>query len=551
MGELQQNLDINEKLLKTIDVVIVGAGFSGLYMLYRLRTLGISARIFEVADGVGGTWYWNRYPGARCDIESMQYSYSFNDELQQEWNWTERYASQPEILRYLNYVADKFDLRKDIQFKTCVTAAIFDETLSRWHIHTNTGDHISAKFCIMATGCLSKPKNPEIRGMDTFKGTIYSTCQWPHEDIKFNNRHVAVIGTGSSGIQSIPIIAEQAAHLYIFQRTPNFSIPGYNAPMDPKEEQLWKANYNEYRRDALQTMAGFKVNGLIHDKSVLSVSPEEQLQAYETRWLIGGLTFLATFNDIRTNKEANDTAADFIRSKIRQTVKDPIVAETLIPQDHPIGSKRLCVDNHYFETFNRDNVTLINLKKENIEEIVPDGIKTNKMIYDVDSIVFATGFDAMTGALLSIDIQGQMGYTLREKWAAGPCTYLGIMTSNFPNLFMITGPGSPSVLTNMVVSIEQHVNWIAECINYMEKNHLASIDATIEAENTWVNHVNEIANTRLYTTANSWYMGANVPGKPRVFMPYAGGIVAYHNKCKEVVANNYEGFHFKSNQLIK
>ncbi|CAF2613134.1 unnamed protein product [Rotaria sp. Silwood2] len=519
-------------------------------MLYRLRELGISARIFEAAGGVGGTWYWNRYPGARCDIESMQYSYSFSEDLQQEWHWPERYSDQPTVLRYLNHVADRFDLRKDIQFETCVTAAVFDEIFSCWNIQTDRGNRISARFCIMATGCLSVAKIPDIKGLNTFKGNVYHTGQWPHDDVNFTDRRVAVIGTGSSGIQCIPYIAKEAAHVYVFQRTPNFSIPSHNAPLDEKDEQLWKANYQEHRRKALETFRGVEMVGLTCDKSAMSVTPVERQQAYEAQWQKGGLAFRSTFNDLLLNKEANDTAAEFVRSKIRKIVKDPTTAESLLPYGHPLGTKRLCVDTDYYETYNRDNVTLVDLRKENIEEITPIGLKTKSTMYEVDNIVFATGFDAMTGALCSIDIQGRSSRTLKEKWAEGPRTYLGIMTADFPNLFMITGPGSPSVLSNMAVSIEHHVEWVAKCLDYLQKHDFDSIEATIKAEDAWVNHVNEVANATLYPLANSWYMGANIPGKPRVFMPYVGGIVSYHQKCKDVATHDYEGFHLKKHGSV-
>ena len=543
MTEFKQNLDHKINATSSVDAVIVGAGFAGLYMLYRLKSLGFSARIFEAGNGVGGTWYWNCYPGARCDIESLQYSYSFSEELRQEWHWTERYASQPEILRYLNYVADKFDLCKDIQFGSRVTAAIFDETLSYWNIQTDRDNRVSARFCIMATGCLSKPNIPNIKGLDTFKGNIYHTALWPHEMVDFHDQRVAVIGTGSSGIQIIPIIAEQAIHAYIFQRTASFSIPGYNGPLDAEKEHLYQANYHEHRRRVFESFGGIEPVGLANDKSAVNASPEEQQQTYESQWRIGGLTFLNAFNDLLFKKEANDTAAQFIRSKIRETVKDPLVAEALIPYDYPVGSKRLCVDNHYFETYNRENVTLIDLREEKIEEIITVGIQTTSRIYEVESIIFATGFDSTTGALFNIDIQGQSGFKIREKWATGPRTYLGIMSANFPNLFFITGPGSPSVLSNMVFSIEQHVDWIADCLDYLHKNHYDTIEATVEAEHAWMNHVQDVANATLFPVANSWYVGANIPGKPRVFTIYVGGVPAYRKKCESVVANGYEGFH--------
>ncbi len=543
MTDAHQHLNTSEKAPNMIDAVIVGAGFSGLYMLHRLRQLGISARVFEAGDDLGGTWYWNRYPGARCDVESMQYSYSFCDDLQQEWHWSERYASQPEILRYLNHVADRFDLRKDIRFKTRVTAAIFDETLSCWEVHLDRGDRVLARFCIMATGSLSIPKIPDIKGLDSFKGDVYHTGQWPHEAVHFNDRRVAVIGTGSSGIQTIPVIAQQAAHVYVFQRTPNFSIPAYNVPLDVDYEQSWKSNYAERRRHAQESSRiAIAAEGTIRNISALEATPEERLQEYEKRWKIGGLVFLYAFNDLAINNEANKTAADFVGSKIRATVSDAAIAEPLVPRDHPIGTKRLCVDSHYYETYNRDNVTLISLRNENIQEITPTGIQTKNKTYDVDIIVFATGFDAMTGAVLKIDIRGRAGRTLREKWTEGPRTYLGLMTAAFPNLFIITGPGSPSVLTNMVVSIEQHVEWIAECLHHLRTHHLDSIEATVEAEDAWVEHVNDAANATLYPMANSWYVGANIPGKPRVFLPYIGGFALYRKKCEEVVSRGYEGF---------
>ncbi|CAF0845504.1 unnamed protein product [Adineta steineri] len=547
MSNLQEKLNQNDKSSEKIDVIIVGAGFSGLYMLYRVRELGMTVRIIEAAAGVGGTWYWNRYPGARCDIESLQYSYSFSDKLREEWHWSERYASQPEILNYLNYVADKFDLRKDIQFQTRVTTANFHETLARWNIQTDNNEQISAKFCIMATGCLSVPKKIDLKGMDTFKGNIYYTSQWPHTSIDFTGQRVAVIGTGSSGIQSIPIIAQQADHVYVFQQTPSFSIPAHNGPLDTKVEQSWKINYDEHRRKVLGSSFGVEVNDMISDKPATTATSEEQQEVYETQWQIGGLTFIFSFNDLLFNKEANTTAADFVSSKIRAIVKDPMTAESLTSQDYPIGCKRVCIDTNYYDTYNRNNVTLINLRKENIEEITTIGIKTKNNIYQVDNIIFATGFDAMTGALLNINIQGRSGNKLKEKWIKGPCTYLGIMTADFPNLFMITGPGSPSVLTNMIVSIEQHVEWITECLDYLRKHHYDSIEATNEAEDAWVNQVNAIANATLFPTANSWYMGANIPGKPRVCMVYVGGFVAYHKICQDIVANGYEGFQLMKN----
>jgi cation diffusion facilitator CzcD-associated flavoprotein CzcO len=523
-----------------VDAVVVGAGFAGLYMLHRLRGLGLSARVFEAGDGIGGTWYWNRYPGARCDVESLDYSYSFSDALQQEWHWTERYASQPEILKYIDHVADRFDLRRDVTLSTRVTAAVFDEATSRWDVRTDRGHQIAARFCIMATGCLSSAQVPEFPGRETFAGRWYHTGHWPHEGVDFTGQRVGVIGTGSSAIQSIPIIARQAAHLYVFQRTPNFSIPARNASLDSEHERRWKASYAEHRRQARESRVGFVTER--NDASALEVSAEERLRQYEERWGRGGLGFNATFADLLTSQEANDTAADFFRAKIQAAVRDPDVAETLSPRHYPVGTKRLCVDTDYYETFNRDNVTLIDLRRTPIEAITPHGLRTRAAAYTLDSLVFATGFDAMTGALLSIDIRGRAGLTLQRQWAEGPRTYLGLAVAGFPNLFIITGPGSPSVLSNMIVSIEQHVDWIADCLSYLGRHGRAAIEATAEAQDLWVAHVNEVGNATLYPRANSWYMGANIPGKPRIFMPYIGGVGAYRQRCDEVAAAGYSGF---------
>ena len=525
---------------REFDAVIVGAGFAGLYMLHRLRGIGLSARVYEAGTGVGGTWYWNRYPGARCDVESMDYSFSFSEELQQEWRWTERYAPQPEILAYINHVADRFDLRRDIQLDTRVTSAVFDEATTRWAIETSRGDRVSARFCIMATGCLSAAQVPKLPGLETFAGRWYHTGHWPHEGVDFTGQRVGVIGTGSSAIQSIPIIAGQAAHLFVFQRTPNFSVPAWNTPLEPDYERRVKANYAEFRRQARESRIGFVVER--SEESALAIAPDERQSEYERRWRRGGLGFMATYADLLTSQDANDTAAEFFREKIRAIVRDKTVAEALVPQDYPVGTKRLCVDTSYYDTFNRDNVTLIDIRTTPIEAITPKGLRTRDAAYALDSIVFATGFDAMTGALLSIDIRGKAGQTLRQKWEAGPRTYLGLAIAGFPNLFVITGPGSPSVLSNMIVSIEQHVDWIADCLAHLRKRDLAGIEATAAAEDGWVAHVNEVGHLTLYPRANSWYMGANVPGKPRIFMPYIGGVGVYRQTCDAVAAKGYEGF---------
>jgi cyclohexanone monooxygenase len=544
MSNIQdRSVTAEAELAGEFDAVIVGAGFAGLYMLHRLRGLGLSVRVYEAGSGVGGTWYWNRYPGARCDTESMEYSFSFSDDLQQEWSWSERYASQPEILRYSNHVADRFDLRRDIQFETRVASAVFDDVTGRWEIQTDKGERVLAQFCVMATGCLSSGQVPAFEGLDTFKGEWYHTGNWPHEGVDFSGKRVGVIGTGSSGIQSIPLIARQAAHLYVFQRTPNFSIPAWNGPLDPEHEQEVKANYAERRQTARTSRRGYVIS--FNERSALEAAPEERQREYESRWLDGGLHMLTAFNDLYTSEEANDTAAEFVHAKIRETVHDPEVAERLLPRDHPIGSKRICVDTAYYETYNRENVTLVDLRETPIEKITAHGLQAGNVPYELDAIVFATGFDAMTGALFNIDIRGRNGTRLKEKWAAGPRTFLGLATAGFPNLFTVTGPGSPSVLSNMMVSIEQHVDWIAECVEYLCERDIRSIEATVDAENGWVEHVNDVAYSTLYPQANSWYMGANIPDKPRIFLPYVGGVGAYRQKCSDVAAKGYQGFELR------
>ena len=524
-----------------VDAVVVGAGFAGLYTLHRLRRLGLSVQAFESGDDLGGTWYWNRYPGARCDVTTLDYSYAFDGELEKEWRWSERYATQPEILRYVNHVADRFDLRPLIKFRTRVTSAVWDDGAQRWSVVTDQGDQLSASFCIMATGCLSASKTPEVEGLDRYEGPWYHTGHWPHEGVDFTGLRVGVVGTGSSGIQSIPIIAEQAAHLTVFQRTPNFSMPAHNGPIPEDLEQEVKGKYPEYRQAARES--GFGVPVALPTQSALEVDPEERRKNYEDRWAQGNLVALLTaYTDLSIDERANETAAEFVRSKIREIVKDPAVAETLCPTDHPLGTKRPCLDTNYYATYNRDNVTLVDVRKAPIVEITPRGLRTANAEYEFDALVFATGFDAMTGALNSINIRGRDGVLLREKWAEGPRTYLGLAVAGFPNLFIITGPGSPSVLSNMMVSIEQHVDWITGCISYLRDRGIPSIEATVQAEDDWTAHVQEAGSLTLFPKANSWYMGANVPGKPRVFLPYVGGVGVYREKCDEVAAKDYDGF---------
>ena len=529
------------KATATLDAVVVGAGFSGLYMLHRLRGIGLATRVFEAGSGVGGTWFWNRYPGARVDIESQEYAYSFSPELEDEWRWSERYASQAELLKYVNHVADRFDLRRDIQLDTRVTAAVFDEATNRWTVTTDRGDVVSARFCIMATGCLSVPKDIDIAGAARFKGATYRTSRWPHAGVDFTGMTVAVIGTGSSGIQSIPEIAKQAKHVTVFQRTPNFSLPAQNHAADPAKFADWKKNRHAYRAHAKSQGFGVLIIDQ-HERNLADFTPSQRRAEMERRWQTGGFALGGSFADLVTNESANDAAADFVRERIRDIVKNPAVAATLSPTNHPLFTKRPCVDTGYYDTFNRSNVTLVDLTQTPIETITETGVKTTDANYDVDAIVYAIGFDAMTGALNAIDIRGRRGDTLKAKWSGGPKTYLGLMVAGFPNLFMVTGPGSPSVLSNMMLSIEQHVDWITECLTYLGDRQLGVIEATQAAENDWVAHGNEVAATTLYPRANSWYMGANVPGKPRVFLPYIGGVPLYREKIERVAANGYEGF---------
>ena len=527
--------------LTAYDAIVVGAGLGGLYVLHRLREMGLRVRVFEAGSGVGGTWFWNRYPGARCDIESMEYSYSFSDELQQEWKWPERYGTQSEILRYINHVAERFDLLRDIQLNTRVVSAVFDAHANRWTVTTDKGEAVSANYCVMASGNLSTPCVPNFKGIESFQGKWYHSGLWPHEGVDFTGQRVAVVGTGSSGVQMIPPIASQAKHLHVFQRTANFSLPARNAPLEPETERRHKAEYVERRRAAFDTP--FAISG--HPpptQSALEATLEERQHSYETKWQAGGsISFLFAYTDLLLSKEANETASEFVRQKIRGIVRDPQVAELLAPKDHPLGTKRLCLDTNYYETYNRDNVTLVNARAAPIEEITPAGLRTSEAGYEFDALVFATGFDAMTGALAEIDVRVKSGETLQEKWSAGPRTYLGMLVAGFPNMFLITGPGSPGVKSQMILAIEQHTDWIVDCLKHMRANGLNRVEADLTAETAWVEHVNEIADKTLYPLANSWYIGANIPGKPRVFMPYVGGFHVYKKRCDAVARSGYEG----------
>ena len=527
------------------DVVVVGAGFSGLYMLHKLRELGLRARVYEMGDGVGGTWFWNRYPGARCDVESIEYSFSFSDEIQQEWNWTEVMPAQPEVEAYLNFVCDKLDLRRDIEFSTKVNSLVYDESSNTWTTTTEHGDRVTSRFVVAATGCLSAPLEPAIEGLHSFEGISLYTNRFPKEGFDFTGKRVAVIGTGSSGVQSIPVIAEQADHLSVFQRSAAYTLPSNTRPLEPGELEELKANYPEIRTAQKNSLAGTVRFGAFAAflsstpmTKILEATREERMAALDEKGWLG--CFL--WSDVILDMEANKQATELYAEMIRRTVKDPETAESLVPH-YPFGCKRVIIDVDYFETFNRDNVTLVDLRKDALREIKPSGLATENRTFDVDVIVFATGFDAMTGALARIDIRGRDGRRLEEAWEDGPRTYLGLQVAGFPNLFTITGPGSPSVLSNMVTSIEQHVEWISDLLAHMREQGHDVIEPTIEAQDEWVAHVAQFAfGIRVDPTCASWYLGANVPGKPRVYMPYSGGVPTYREKCRSVAEAGYEGF---------
>jgi cyclohexanone monooxygenase len=532
-----------------LDVVVVGAGFAGMYAIWKLRQSGLSLRVIEAGSDVGGTWYWNRYPGARCDITSMEYSFSFSEDLQQEWEWTEIMAAQPEILHYANHVADRFDLREHIDFDTRVTEAVYLEDENLWQVTTDRGSQYRARFCIMATGCLSVPNTPEIEGQDTYAGEVYHTGNWPSEGVDFSGKTVGIIGTGSSGVQSIPVIAREAKHLTVLQRTPNYNLPANNAPLPHDYRDRIKSHYPEVR--AAQRLAQIGVSEFSRGlgglgsypeptEAILETTAEERAEALDHY----GFEAIRHYNDLALSEEANELACDMFREQVRRMVDDPKTAEGLMPRDYPFGCKRPVIDIGYYETFNRENVTLVDLRQGGIERITPTGVQTAQGAFDFDVLVYATGFDAMTGALLRVDIRGRHGVSLASHWAHGPKTYLGLQMTGFPNFFTVTGPGSPSVLSNMLVSIEQHVDWISDCINYLDQKSARTIEPTPEAEDAWVRHVFEVADGTMLTaeSCNSWYLGANIPGKPRIFMPYVAGVGAYRQVCDGVVADGYRGF---------
>jgi len=550
---------MNNKI-EIYDLIIIGAGFAGLYSLHKAKLQNLKTIVIEKASDVGGTWFWNRYPGARCDVESMQYSYQFSKDIEEQWEWTEQYSTQPEILKYANHVADKLNLRENINFNTEVISAHFIEDANMWKIIDNNNNILNSKFCIMATGCLSKIHQPNFKNLESYTGPIYHTGEWPHKNVNLKNKIVGVIGTGSSAIQTIPEIINDVKKLYVFQRTPHYTVPARNRKLkyfgkkisntnkspvgydtDLFVEEI-KAKYSEFRTKAKNSFAALAMP--INKENALEVSEDRRQEVYEKRWEMGGTPFITAFLDLNTNRNSNETAAEFVRSKIQSIVKNDKVAKELLP-NYPIGCKRLAVDTDYYKTFNNPKVSLVNIKNNPIKEFTSAGLIVNEKIYNLDVVIMATGFDAMTGALLNMDIRGRNNLSLKHKWKNGPRTFLGLTTEMFPNMFMVSGPGSPSVLTNVIVSIEQHVDWIFDCIQYLKANKFNTIEPSLKDENSWVEHNKSVANDHVRSSCNSWYLGANIEGKPKVFMPYVGGFPEYVKKCNEISKNNYKGFILK------
>jgi cation diffusion facilitator CzcD-associated flavoprotein CzcO len=528
--------------VETADVVVVGAGFSGLYALWRLRGLNLKVICFEAGDGVGGTWYWNRYPGARVDIESMQYSYSFDDELQQEWRWPEYFSPQADLEVYANHVTDRFGLRDQIRFDSRVNRLRWEEQASRWHVSTENGHQVTARYVIAASGALDATNIPDFPGLDTFQGEWHHTSQWPKEGVNFAGKRVGLIGTGSTGVQATTAIGQTAGHLYVFQRTPAYSLPANNRPLPEDYETDWKTNYAE-RRAIMHGNFALGYLPVQQYGSVFDYTPAERTRILEQAWQQrNGLLFLRTFTDTMLSLEANEVVAEFIRGKIREIVKDPETAELLCPRTYPVGTKRICMDTGYFETFNNPNVTLVDVKTNPITEITPTGLRTTAGEYDLDILLLATGFDAVTGSLTRMNITGVGGVRLEDKWAERPTNYLGYLVAGFPNLFMIHGPGSPGVLAQMITGGEKQVDWVTKIIGDLDRGGYASIDTTPEAEQAWGEEMAAMAGRTLYQHANSWYVGANIPGKPRYFMIYIGGFDQYQKRCDEQVSKGYEGF---------
>jgi cation diffusion facilitator CzcD-associated flavoprotein CzcO len=524
----------------TTDVIVIGAGFAGLYAVHRAAAAGLSVTALEAAPDVGGTWYWNRYPGARCDVESVDYSYAFDQELQQSWTWSERFAAQPEILAYLRHVADRFDLRRHYRFGVDVVGARFDQGDDRWQVHTANGDTVTAQFLLCATGCLSAVNRPNINGFDDFDGEVYFTAAWPREDPDLRGKRVGLIGTGSSGIQVAPIIAGQADQLVVFQRSANYTIPMPNRPWSAEEQLQIQQDYPQRRHASAYASAGTPHG--TYPKNAADTDPQERLDALWKRWREGGVLFAKTFPDQNSDLAANDIAREFAEQRIREIVTDPVVAADLIPVDHPIGTKRICTDAGYYATFNRPNVRLVNLRREPIDAITHGGVRTNESTYPCDVLIFATGFDAMTGALTRIDPVGPRGDRLRDLWADGPVTFLGLMVPGLPNLFTISGPGSPSVLANMVLHAEVQVDWVTNLVLAARRRGVSQVEPRSDAARSWTDQVAEAAERTLFPkAASSWYLGANIEGKKRVFMPYTGGFGTYRRHCDEVARDDYAG----------
>ncbi|MGE2734479.1 flavin-containing monooxygenase [Mycolicibacterium vaccae] len=539
--------DRSDDLTGGFDVLVVGAGFSGLYALHRLRELGLRVRVLEQADDVGGTWLVNRYPGARCDIESIEYSYSFSEEIQQEWVWTETMPAQPEIEAYLNFVADRLDLRRDITFGAEVTTMTFDEGETRWTLRLSSGQTLSARYVVAATGILSTPLEPSIPGMHTFAGTSLHSSRWPREGVDLSGRRVGVIGTGSTGVQLIPVVAREAATLTVFQRSPAYTLPWAVRAFEPGELDALKARYPEIRAaqrahpvGAARLSAFSVMLEMLTKPPLRTASPEEQRRAVEQDGILGALNWGDVFFDI----EANRMAARLYGEAVARIVEDPATARALTPS-HPFGCKRPIIDQGYYETYNRDNVRLVDLRVDPIVAVRPDGIETGSGCHQLDVIVYATGFDAMTGALSRIDVRGRDGMSLRDFWAReGPLSYLGVAVAGFPNLFIVQGPGSPSAATNFVAALEQHIEWIGDCVGYLREHGCRSIEADPRAQREWIEHTTSLVEPTVlvHPSCNSWYNGGNIPGKKRMYMGYTAGIPEYRRRCEEIAANGYTGF---------
>ncbi len=522
---------------RTLDALVVGAGFAGLYMLIKLREDGFSAQGVEAGSGVGGTWFWNRYPGARCDIPSLEYSYSFDPELEQEWDWTERYAAQGEILSYIEHVAAKYDLKRSIDFETRVTSAVWNEETGRWLVETDRGKAFDVQFLILATGALSEPKLPDLPNLDAFKGPVLFTAKWD-DSVDLKGKNICHFGTGSSGIQAVAAMSDYASHLTVFQRTPSYAVPANNRPLEAGEQEAAKAHYQEMRKVARHSPLGFASPP--RPGKAKEFAPKDREQRLEEAWNAGTTGLLNAFEDLLFDAESNEQAAVFARRKIAETVDDPEMVRKLTPV-YPLGSRRLCSEIGFYEALNKPNVELVDVREEKVVEITANEVVTDQDRYPADAITIATGFDACTGAIKAIELVGRDGQRIAEEWADGPRAYLGLAISGFPNLFAITGPGSPSVLSNVIISIEQHVEWVARCLTDMRESGDTVIEADAQAEQDWMHHVDEVAHMTLFPAADSWYMGKTRDGK-QVFMPYVGGVGAYREKCDQVREAGYEGF---------